>query len=178
MKRLYLIGGPMGVGKTAACRTLHHLLERSVFLDGDWCWDMHPFVVSEETRAMVMDNIAHLLGNFLRCSAFDHVIFCWVMHQQTIIDELLARLPLDGVRVVRVSLVCSEAALAGRLSHDIDAGLRTPDVLPRSLAYLPLYGALDTIRLDTTHLTAAQTAQAILRTANRHAAGSITSETL
>ena len=106
MKRLYLIGGPMGVGKTAACRQLQRLLTRSVFLDGDWCWDMHPFLVSEETRAMVMDNIAHLLGNFLRCSAFDHVIFCCVMHQQAIIDELLARLPLECVRVVRVSLVC------------------------------------------------------------------------
>ena len=39
MKRLYMIGGPMGVGKTAACRQLQQLLDRSVFLDGDWCWD-------------------------------------------------------------------------------------------------------------------------------------------
>ena len=163
MKHLFLIGGAMGVGKTAACRQLQQLLNRSVFLDGDWCWDMHPFVVSDETRAMVMDNIAHLLGNFLRCSAFDHVILSWVMHQQAIIDELLARLPLEGVTIVRVSLVCSEAALTERLSRDIGAGLRTPDVLPRSLAYLPLYGALDTVKLDTTEWTAAQTAQAIVR---------------
>ena len=41
MKRLYMIGGPMGVGKTAACRQLQQLLDRSVFLDGDWCWDAH-----------------------------------------------------------------------------------------------------------------------------------------
>ena len=39
MKRLYMIGGPMGVGKTAACRQLQQLLDRSVFLDRDWCWD-------------------------------------------------------------------------------------------------------------------------------------------
>ncbi|MGN0996399.1 MAG: AAA family ATPase [Candidatus Ventricola sp.] len=166
MKHLFVIGGPMGVGKTAACRQLQQLLSRSVFLDGDWCWDMRPFVVSDETRAMVMDNIAHLLGNFLRCSAFDHVIFCWVIHQQAILDELLARLPLEGVAVVCVSLICSEAALTERLCRDIGAGLRTPDVLARSLAYLPLYGALDTHRLDTTHLTALQTAQAILRIAD------------
>ena len=166
MKHLYLIGGPMGVGKTAACRQLHHLLNRSVFLDGDWCWDMHPFVVSEETRAMVMDNITHLLGNFLRCSAFDHVIFCWVMHQQAMMDDLLARLPLSDVSVIRVSLVCSEAALTERLRQDIGAGLRTPDVLARSLAYLPLYPALNTVKLDTTEWTAAQTAQAIIRRAN------------
>ena len=34
MKRLYLIGGPMGVGKTTVCRALQRRLERSVFLDG------------------------------------------------------------------------------------------------------------------------------------------------
>lgn len=30
MKRLYMIGGPMGVGKTAACRQLQQLLDRSL----------------------------------------------------------------------------------------------------------------------------------------------------
>ena len=75
MKQLYLIGGPMGVGKTAVSRRLAAMLERSVLLDGDWCWMMHPFAVTDETKAMVMDNIAYLLGNFLRCSAIDHVVF-------------------------------------------------------------------------------------------------------
>ena len=77
MKQLYLIGGPMGVGKTTVCQLLKAKLPRSVFLDGDWCWDANPFQVTEETRAMVLDNICHLLNNFLRCSAYDHVLFCW-----------------------------------------------------------------------------------------------------
>lgn len=70
MKRLYMIGGPMGVGKTAACRQLQQLLDRSVFLDGDWCWDAHPFQVTEETREMVLENISFLLNSFLRCCCF------------------------------------------------------------------------------------------------------------
>ena len=49
MKTLYLIGGPMGVGKTAAGQALKLLLDSSVLLDGDRCWDMHPFRVTEET---------------------------------------------------------------------------------------------------------------------------------
>ena len=84
MKRLYMIGGPMGVGKTAACRQLQQLLDRSVFLDRDWCWDAHPFQVTEETREMVLENISFLLNSFLRCSAYDHVIFCWVLHRREI----------------------------------------------------------------------------------------------
>ena len=91
MKTLYLIGGTMGAGKTTVCRILRDKLDRSVFLDGDWCWDMHPFQVTEETKKMVMENISFLLNNFLRCPAYDHVVFCWVMHQQGILDDLLAR---------------------------------------------------------------------------------------
>lgn len=61
MKTLYLIGGPMGVGKTAVGQRLKARLQRSIFLDGDWCWNANPFTVTEETKAMVMDNIIHLL---------------------------------------------------------------------------------------------------------------------
>ena len=57
----------MGVGKTTTCRILRDRLDKCVFLDGDWCWDMHPFVVNAETKAMVLDNICHLLNNFLQC---------------------------------------------------------------------------------------------------------------
>lgn len=77
MKTLYIIGGTMGVGKTTTCQHLKKILPDSVFLDGDWCWDSHPFQVTEETRHMVMDNICYLLNNFLRVSAYRNVIFCW-----------------------------------------------------------------------------------------------------
>ena len=43
MKHLYLIGGPMGVGKTTVCQQLKQTLPYSVFLDGDWCWDASLF---------------------------------------------------------------------------------------------------------------------------------------
>ena len=66
MKKLIIIGGTMGVGKTTTGQALKKFLPRCAFLDGDWCWDMEPFVVTDETRAMVMDNITHLLRNFLR----------------------------------------------------------------------------------------------------------------
>lgn len=162
MKQLYLIGGPMGVGKTTVGQLLKNRLENSVFLDGDWCWDANPFTVSEETRRMVMDNICHLLGNFLACSAYRHVIFCWVMHRQDIVDDLLSRLDLNGCRVHHVSLVCSEAALTARLHRDIRAGIRQEDILSRSLERLPFYRALHSVLLDVSELTPEETADRIL----------------
>lgn len=161
MKHLYLIGGPMGVGKTAVSRALQQRLPNCAFLDGDWCWDMKPFFVTDETKAMVMDNICHVLGNFLRCSAFDNVLFCWVMHQQSILDEILSRLPLENVQVHAFSLVCTPEALTQRLQKDIAAGLRQPDVIDRSLSYLPLYEWLNTQRVDTTGRTVEEIVQII-----------------
>ena len=88
MKKLYLIGGTMGVGKTTTCQVLKRKLDKSVFIDGDWCWDMHPFMVNEETKKLVLENICMLLNNDLKCSVFEHIIFCWVMHEQSIIDDM------------------------------------------------------------------------------------------
>lgn len=164
MKRLYLIGGSMGVGKTATCQTLKNYLPNSVFLDGDWCWDMHPFVVTDETKRMVMGNICFLLNSFLKCSAYDNVIFCWVMHEQDIINEIIDRLDLDPLNheVHPVSLVATPAALNERLLKDVADGLRTADVIGRSLERLPLYDRLDTRKIDISHLTPREAARAVV----------------
>ena len=153
MKRLILIGGPMGVGKTAVGRALRNQIPNSVFLDGDWCWDANPFTVTEETKAMVLENIRFLLGQFLQCSAYETVIFCWVMHQQNIVDAILSGLPLDNVWVWAISLTAEPEELRRRLEEDVSRGLRQPDVVERGLTYLPAYGRMNTEKVDTTQLS-------------------------
>ena len=140
----------MGVGKTTISQQLKHSLDNSVFLDGDWCWDGHPFQVNEETKAMVIDNICYVLNNFLSCSAYDNIIFCWVMHEQDIIDSILHNLHTDSCIVHCISLVADETTLYNRLSKDVDNGIRTADVIERSMARLPLYRKLNTTKIDTT----------------------------
>ena len=54
MKKLFIIGGTMGVGKTTVSQLLKQKLPNSVFLDSDWCWDSCPFQVTAETKEMVM----------------------------------------------------------------------------------------------------------------------------
>jgi len=113
-------------------------------------------------REMVLENISFLLNSFLRCSAYDHVIFCWVLHRREIWEDLLRRLTEPYV-LRAVSLVCTPETLRSRLEGDIRAGKRIPDVLDRSLAYLPLYDALDIRHLDVTALTPRETAECIRR---------------
>lgn len=161
MKKLILIGGTMGVGKSTVSQTLKRILPDSVFLDGDWCWDSSPFQVTEETRKMVMNNICAVLNNFLACSAYENVIFCWVMHEQAIIDEIVSRLNTENIRVIPVSLICGKKELLDRLQKDVNAGIRTPDVIERSLQRIPLYEKLNTIKVNTAGKSAEEAAKEI-----------------
>ncbi|MDO5397014.1 MAG: AAA family ATPase [bacterium] len=148
MKTIYIIGGTMGAGKTAVCQNLKMKLNNSVFLDGDWCWDMHPFQVTDETKAMVVGNICHILNSFLSCSAFENIIFCWVMHEQSIINNIVSQLDLSDCRIINISLICTEDALRKHLQKDVDNGIRTADVIDRSIARIPLYEKLNTVKID------------------------------
>ena len=162
-KRLYILGGTMGVGKTTTSHCLQQRLPKCVFLDGDWCWSMHPFQLTEETKRMAMDNICYLLGSFLNCSAFENIVFCWVLHEQSILDELLARLDTAQCDVYAVSLVCKRQALIDRIKKDVDAGIRSADVLKRSVERIGLYDALKTDHLDVSAISPDQAAEEILQ---------------
>lgn len=47
MKKLILISGTMGIGKSTITEELSKQTKQSVYLDGDWCWMMNPFIVNE-----------------------------------------------------------------------------------------------------------------------------------
>ena len=161
-KSLYCIGGPMGVGKSTVGQILKKKLPACVFLDGDWCWDMDPFQVTAETQKMVIKNITFLLNQFLHSSAFETVLFCWVLHQQEIWDALLAGLHPGSWRLYPVCLTAQPEILQARLQSDIDCGKREPDVLSRSLDRLEACRKLPVFQLDTSVLSPEQVAEAIL----------------
>jgi shikimate kinase len=163
MKTLYIIGGTMGVGKTAVSQQLKLDLLNSVLLDGDWCWDASPFQVTDETKAMVTDNICYLLNNFLHCSVYENVIFCWVMHQQSIIDSITEKLDTQNCAVKCISLIANETNLRRRLTEDVESGIRSEDVVERSIARIPMYQTLNTIKIDTNEKTVAMIANEIKR---------------
>ena len=165
MKQLILISGPMGVGKTTAARELLNNLSRSVWLDGDWCWEQgNHWDFAPENKEMVMDNITYVLGNFLSNPNFETVIFSWVMHLPEIHEELLTRLEDYDFDVFDISLVCSQDELRNRLSE------RTDELeVQRALSYIPLYYKLDSIKLDTTDRSPTRVVDDILRIINSDA---------
>ena len=162
MKTLIFVNGPMGVGKSAVCRELLKLLTPGVYLDGDWCWNMNPFRVTDETRAMVLDNITAMLSRFLACPELEYVLFGWVMNRPEIAQTILNQLKLDGVKVFQYTLLCTEETLRYRLGQDIQAGLRGADILERGVSYLPLYASQNTIKIMTDSLPPQEIAEEIM----------------
>ena len=168
-KNLIFISGTMGAGKTSVAKQLLEELPACVMLDGDWCWAADPFIVNDETKEMVTENITYLLVQFLNCSAYKNVVFCWVMDHQSIADELLMRLQEQTestFHFYHYSLVLSPEALTERLTRDIELGLRNPDIIDRSIARQPLYNQVDSVKIDVSHCTPQEAAGQIERLMN------------
>lgn len=159
MKHVYLIGGPMGIGKSTICNQLNQDLDHSVFLDGDWCWNMDPFIVNQDTKNMVLDNITHCLNNFIHTPGIENIIFCWVMHKQDIIDQIIQKLDTEGVDIHLISLICEKEELIKRMLID----RRDNKTIRKSLQYLELYKDLDTQKIDVTTLDVQKTIDKIKR---------------
>jgi hypothetical protein len=161
MKKLIMINGTMGVGKSTVCNKLLDLLSPSVYLDGDWCWNMNPFVVSEENKEMVINNISYLLKSYLNNSGYEYIIFCWVMHEEYIIKQILDKLKEFDFKLYKISLICTQEALEKRLNNDVVNGIRKIDVISRSVERISSYEKMDTVKIDVSNNTAEDTAKRI-----------------
>ncbi|WP_100489651.1 AAA family ATPase [Sporolactobacillus pectinivorans] len=161
MKKLIIINGTMGVGKTTVSEIVSDKLKPSVFLDGDWCWKMNPWIITEENKKMVIDNITHLLNAYLNNSGFHYIIFCWVIHQECIFEQILSRLKKE-YDLYKISLICSEDALRSHIMNDVKKGIRTIDQVEASAARLNLYQKMNTTKIDVSNMTASQAADQII----------------
>ncbi|EOR20236.1 AAA domain-containing protein [Clostridium sartagoforme AAU1] len=124
---------------------------------------MSPFIVTDETKKMVLDNITHLLNNFISCSEYKNIIFCWVMHEESIFDDVLSRLNKDDCMLHKFSIVCSEQTLISRITKDINQGIRKNDVIERSVPRSNNYFQMDTRKIDVSYISAKEAAEIIYK---------------
>lgn len=158
MKKLVIIHGCPGVGKTTICKSLYKSLDKSVWLDADWCWMMNPFTVTEENKKMVQDNIIHLLRNFIKNSSFDYVIFNWVIHKEFIFDLILNGLSDLDFDLYKITLICSQESLRNRMTKDG----RTNQQINSSVESMKNYYSMDTLKIDTTEKQVEQVVNEII----------------
>ncbi len=157
MKKLIIINGTPGVGKTTICKALNQNVENSVWLDGDWCWMINPFKVTEENKKMVEDNINHLLNNFLDNTSIETIIFNWVISHNNLMNSIIEKLPVDEVKIIKISLISSEEVLKQRMMKDG----RSKEKIEESIKRLEAYWLMDTIKVDSSELSIKQTVKKI-----------------
>ena len=158
-----MIGGAPGCGKTTTAEQLKNSLERSVWLDGDWCWMMNPWEFSEQNKRMVERNISFMLNSFLENDSFEYVIFNWVLHTQNLIDTVLDSLNLKDVDIHTFSLVCDEMVLKDRMIN----GGREKRQIESSIERMKLYSSLDTHSLDISNMTPEEVVMRIVEVIRR-----------
>lgn len=149
-KKLIIINGVMGVGKTTVCKALYKKLNNSFWLDGDNCWMMNPFVVNEENKKMVLENITYQLNNFLKNLSSEYVLFDWVIPTDKIMKDILDRITEKDISIYKITLMSSKDALLKRIGKDIKNRVRDKDNIKRSLERFDLYKSMNTIKIDTT----------------------------
>ncbi len=156
-KQFIIINGTMASGKTTISRLLNKRLENSVWLDGDWCWSINPFVVNEENKAMVEDNIKHLLGNFMRNNSIKYVIFSWVLHTDALMDKVRDWVKDFEFDEYRITLTCSEDVLRERIlsrsSKDEKSLQEKDEQAAASIKKQSLYSMMSTTKLDNSQST-------------------------
>ena len=159
--KVIVINGPMGVGKTATGKRIAEKIPRTAFIDGDWCMDIHPFVGNRETKAMAVDNILHMIGNYRRCSECGMVVLAWLMDDPWVQKCLSDGLSALQVEAKCVTLMCDEATLMKRWKNDRHCEWRTDAWLAASLASLPYFASQENA-MDTGGRSVDQVADMIL----------------
>ena len=159
--RVIMINGPMGVGKTSVGKAIADRHPGTAFIDGDWCMDIHPFVGNRETKAMAIDNILHMIGNYQKCSACKMIVVVWLMDDSWVLQAILDGLSAMRTEVTSVTLFCNQETLIRRWKNDHSCEWRTDQWLKVSLASLPTFLSMKDV-IDTSDLTVDQIADRIV----------------
>ena len=160
--KVVILNGPMGVGKTAVGKHIAQTHEGTAFIDGDWCLDLHPFIGNEETKAMAIDNILHMIDNYRKCSACRMIVLVWLMDDAWVRKDIADGISSMGLEIHSTTLICDKDELIRRWEKDDKCEWRTNEWLNISLKSLPHFSSLENC-FDTTGLSVSQVAEAITK---------------
>jgi hypothetical protein len=159
--KVIILNGPMGVGKTIVGKYIADHYPGTAFIDGDWCLDLHPFVGNRETKSMAVDNILHMIGNYMKCSVCKMIVLVWLMDDPWVLQAITDGLSALQAKVKSVTLVCDRENLIRRWENDHNCEWRTDEWLNVSLASLPAFAGMENT-MDTAGLSVERIAGRIM----------------
>lgn len=167
MKKLILIIGANGVGKTTTAIFLLQKLSKCAYVDADWCRAINPFPFTDATKYTVCQNIYSLIKNYLLCGDIDYVIFPYGFHgeRKQIFEQIIKNLRDDAIafELCPVILKCRKEENIRRLIKDG----RDMERIERSIKNtFSFYDKYTYPNIDSTYLQPHQVAEKIIKILN------------
>jgi len=163
MKKLIVILGANGIGKSTVSADFLRRLSNSAYIDSDYCRMMNPSALTEETIAVNKKNIHDLILNYFDCSTVQNVIFPYGLHghRKQLFEDLLNELKQNiEFKFCPILLVCDEAENVRRMKADG----RDDERIKRGVINThAIYDEYDYPRIDVTNLTVSETVDMILK---------------
>lgn len=154
MKRIVVLVGPNGVGKSTTAETFMRQHPKCAYVEADACRAMNPFPFTPATKKTVIENIYCLFKNYLLCVDIEMIVFPYGFHgeRKEIFDTVIRRLIDDGItfEVITIVLKCSldenikRAIANGRDKKRVEHGIKNT---------FHFYDAFNGPSIDTTDLS-------------------------
>ena len=163
MKKVIVLIGPNGVGKTTTAKAIIDLKSRSAMVDSDWCRFMNPFMFTDTTRQTVTENIFCLIRNYLLNQEIDTVVFThsWHGERKVIYDNVMAKLRETGI-VFEEKVIILKCSLEENLKRSVEDG-RDEERIKRGIKNtFAFYNDFHYPSIDTTELNSYEVAQRII----------------
>ena len=164
MKKLIIILGANGIGKSTAAAELMRIFPNSAFVDSDSLRMMNPGGNSAELIQIQKANIITVMSNYFRSDMIENVIFPFGIHghRERMLEEIISSISEKfEVKIFKIVLVCNESENIRRMKLDN----RDEERIKRALKFSrPVYDELDLVKLDISELTPRQAALDIIDT--------------
>jgi len=161
VKKLILILGPNGVGKSTASAALLRALPNCASIDSDAMRMMNP-ARGKEVIAVQKQNILALMRNYFRASFVEYVIFPYGYHahRKTMLEDIIGELKAEfEFEIITILLTCSENENIRRMQND---GRNDERITYSIKNTRTIFDGLDCPKIDTTELLPEQTAERMI----------------
>jgi broad-specificity NMP kinase len=88
MKKVFIIFGAPGIGKTTISKILYKKIDDTQYIDIDELWRIQPFIVNDINKTYVETNIKHMYASFLKHPSLKHLILTWVVPTKGLKDMM------------------------------------------------------------------------------------------
>ena len=162
MKRILVILGPNGVGKSTVSAELLERMPNTAYIDSDTLKWTNPGGRNQEAIEVQRKNILTIFRNYLECDWIQNVIFPYGLHghRKQMLQQMMSKLKNDfNVEIKVIVLECDEIENVRRMKADGRDEVRIGRALTNTRE---LFDDLNVPKVDVTKLNVKETAEQII----------------